>query len=170
MLPRAGPPTGARVPGQAVQPARPGPGRRPPRLSAGHLAHRHQVNQDQPERQIRSRFLAIRVRPANPHISRNADGSQPEVWLLAEWPPKEPEPTKYWLSNMDTITPLKTLVRLAKIRWRVEHHYRELKTGLGLDHVEGRSFIGRHRHVTLVCLAQAFCTLLPLDPEAPAPA
>jgi len=88
------------------------------------------------------------------------------VWLLAEWPPKEPEPTKYWLSNMDTITPLKTLVRLAKIRWRVEHHYRELKTGLGLDHVEGRSFIGCHRHVTLVCLAQAFCTLLRLNPAA----
>jgi hypothetical protein len=55
-------------------------------------------------------------------------------------------------------TPLKTMVRLGKIRWRVEHDYREMKTGLGLDHFEGRSFVGWHRHVTLVVLAQAFCT------------
>jgi hypothetical protein len=68
---------------------------------------------------------------------------------------------------MDIDTPLKTLVRLAKIRWRVEHDYRELKTGLGIDHFEGRSFIGWHRHVTLAVLAQAFCTLLRLDPIAP---
>ena len=61
-------------------------------------------------------------------------------------------------------------VRLAKIRWRIEHDYRELKTGLGLDHFEGRSFIGWHRHVTLTVLAQAFCTMLRLDPKAPAPA
>jgi SRSO17 transposase len=65
---------------------------------------------------------------------------------------------------------LKTLVRLAKIRWRVEHDYRELKTGLGIDHFEGRSFVGWHRHVTLAVLAQAFCTLLRLDPKADAPA
>lgn len=59
---------------------------------------------------------------------------------------------------------------MAKIRWRIEHDYRELKTGLGLDHFEGRSWTGWHRHVTLVCLAQAFATLLRLDPKAPAPA
>jgi SRSO17 transposase len=123
-----------------------------------------------PSAKMRSRFLAIRVRPANRHIPRHTDGSLPECWLIAEWPPGEPEPVKYWLSNMDIGTPIKTLVRLAKIRWRVEHDYRELKTGLGLDHFEGRSFVGWHRHVTLVCLAQAFCTLLRLDPKAPAPA
>jgi SRSO17 transposase len=119
---------------------------------------------------MRSRFLAIRVRPANRNIPRNVDGSLPECWLIAEWPPDEPEPTKYWLSNLHAHTPLKTLIRLAKIRWRVEHDHRELKTGLGLDHFEGRSFIGWHRHVTLVVLAQAFCTLLRLNPKADAPA
>jgi SRSO17 transposase len=123
-----------------------------------------------PTAAMRSRFMAIRVRPANRHVPRAADGSLPECWLVAEWPPGAPEPVKYWLSNMDATTPLKTLVRLAKIRWRVEHDYRELKTGLGLDHFEGRSFIGWHRHVTLVVLAQAFCTLLRLDPKAHAPA
>ena len=66
-------------------------------------------------------------------------------------------------------TPAEELVRLAKIRWRIEHDYRELKTGLGLDHFEGRSFAGWHRHVTLAVLAQAFCTLLRSDPKAPAP-
>jgi SRSO17 transposase len=123
-----------------------------------------------PTAAMRSRFMAIRVRPANRHIPRNGDGSLPECWLVAEWPAGQAEPVKYWLSNMDARTPLKTLVRLAKIRWRVEHDYRELKTGLGLDHFEGRSFIGWHRHVTLACLAQAFCILLRLDPKAPAPA
>jgi SRSO17 transposase len=123
-----------------------------------------------PNAAMRSRFLAMRVRPANHHIPRNADGSLPEGWLIAEWPAGKAEPTKYWLSNMDIHTPLKTMIRLAKIRWRIEHDYRELKTGLGLDHFEGRSFTGWHRHVTLVCLAQAFATLLRLDPKALAPA
>ncbi len=123
-----------------------------------------------PSAAMRSRFLAIRVRPANRHIPRAADGALPEVWLIAEWPTGHPKPVKYWLSNMPSNTPLKTLVRIGKIRWRVEHDYRELKTGLGIDHFEGRSFTGWHRHVTLVVLAQAFCTLLRLDPKAPAPA
>ncbi len=119
---------------------------------------------------MRSHFLAVRIRPANRDIPRGGDGSLPEVWLIAQWPPAEPEPVTYWLSNMPARTPLKTLVRLAKIRWRVEHDYRELKTGLGIDHFEGRSFVGWHRHVTLAVLAQAFCTLLRLDPKADAPA
>jgi SRSO17 transposase len=123
-----------------------------------------------PTAAMRSRFLAIRVRPANRTIPRTVAGTLPEQWLIAEWPPGANEPTKYWLSNMDTRTPLKTLVRLAKIRWRVEHDYRELKTGLGIDHFEGRSYTGWHRHVTLAVLAQAFCTLLRLDPKAAAPA
>jgi SRSO17 transposase len=123
-----------------------------------------------PSAAMRSRFLAIRVRPANRDIPRGDDGSLPECWLIAEWPAGQDEPVKYWLSNMDIRTPLKTLVRLAKIRWRVEHDYRELKTGLGIDHFEGRSFTGWHRHVTLTVLAQAFATLLRLDPKAAAPA
>jgi SRSO17 transposase len=52
----------------------------------------------------------------------------------------------------------------------VEHDYRDLKGGLGLDHFEGRSYLGWHRHVTLTALAQAFCTSLRYDSKAPAPA
>jgi SRSO17 transposase len=123
-----------------------------------------------PTAAMTSRFLALRVRPANRDIPRGGDGSLPECWLIAEWPPDTPEPTDYWLSTLAADTPLRELVRLAKIRWRIEHDYRELKDGLGLDHFEGRSYRGWHRHVTLTALAQAFCTSLRHDPKAPAPA
>lgn len=59
---------------------------------------------------MRSRFLALRVRPANRDIPRDSDGSLPECWLLAEWPPREPEPTDYWLSNLPADTRPRDLV------------------------------------------------------------
>jgi len=121
---------------------------------------------------LSSSFLALRVRPAgrNPTARLAADGSLPLAWLLAEWPAEAAEPTDYWLSDLPETTPLTELVRLAKIRWRIEHDYRELKTGLGLDHFEGRTWTGWHRHVTLVSAAQLFLTLLRTDPKAAAPA
>jgi SRSO17 transposase len=121
---------------------------------------------------LTSSFLALRVRPAgrNPTARLAADGSLPLAWLLAEWPPQAAEPTDYWLSDLPEDTPLAELVRLAKIRWRIEHDYRELKTGLGLDHFEGRTFTGWHRHVTLVTAAQLFITTLRTSPKAAAPA
>nr|WP_306306976.1 hypothetical protein [Nocardia asiatica] len=61
-------------------------------------------------------------------------------------------------------------MQLAKTRWRIEHDYRELKDGPGLDHFEGRSWLGWHRHVTLASIAQAICTPLRLTPKAPAQA
>jgi SRSO17 transposase len=127
-------------------------------------------NAHNPTAAMTSRFLALRVRPANRDIPRAADGSLPACWLIAEWPPGKTEPTDYWLSDLPLDTPLRELVGLAKIRWRIEHDYRELKDGLGLDHFEGRSYLGWHRHVTLVALAQAFCTSLRYHPKAPAPA
>lgn len=123
-----------------------------------------------PTASMRSRFVALRVRPAGRIIPRNPDRSLPECWLLAEWPTGQPEPTDYWLSTLPKGMPLRDLVRLAKIRWRIEHDYRELKDGLGLDHFEGRSWLGWHRHVTLASLAQAICTQLRRTPKAPAQA
>jgi SRSO17 transposase len=120
-----------------------------------------------PTATMTSRFIALRVRPANRDIPRSEDGHLPECWLLAEWPPGEPEPTDYWLSTLPADIRLRDLVRLAKIRWRIEHDYRELKTGLGLTHFEGRSFTGWHRHVTLVSAAHLFLTELRLtSPKA----
>jgi SRSO17 transposase len=109
-----------------------------------------------------SRFLALRVRPANIDLRRQAHKGGEELpvrWLICEWPSKAAEPTKYWLSNLPDDTPLKQLVRLAKIRFRVEQDYRELKDALGLDHFEGRSYPGWNHHVTLVSVAHAFLTL-----------
>jgi SRSO17 transposase len=111
---------------------------------------------------MNSRFIALRVRPANIHLRRAAHSNEQELpvcWLICEWPSKAAEPTKYWLSNLPADTPLKDLVRLAKLRWRIEHDYRELKDALGLDHFEGRTYRGFNHHVTLVSLAHAFLTL-----------
>jgi SRSO17 transposase len=120
-----------------------------------------------PDAAMTSRFAALRVRPANRDNHRNDDGSLPDCWLIIEWPTGAPAPTDYWLSTLPPHTPLKTLVRLAKIRWRIEHDYRELKQGLGLDHFEGRSWTGWHRHVTLASAAQLFLTTLRTNPKHP---
>ncbi|MFD9551738.1 hypothetical protein ACFWBG_30535 [Nocardia salmonicida] len=99
-------------------------------------------------------------------------------WLPAEWSTGAPEPTEYWLSTLPVAVPLRNLARRAKIRWHLEHDYRELKDGLGLDHFEGRSSIGWRRHFTLASVAQAICTQLrhtrkalrsPDPPRRPAP-
>jgi SRSO17 transposase len=110
----------------------------------------------------RGRFLALRVRPAGVaprRLARAADEELPVRWLLVEWPAAKPEPTKYWLSNLPEGTPIVELVRLARLRWRVEQDYRELKGALGLDHFEGRGWVGWHHHVTLVSVAHGFLTL-----------
>jgi SRSO17 transposase len=111
---------------------------------------------------MHSRFLALRVRPANITLRRAAHAAGEELglcWLLCEWPADKDEPVKYWLSNLPPDTELRQLVRLAKLRWRIEHDYRELKDALGLDHFEGRSFRGWHHHTTLVSIAHGFLTL-----------
>ncbi|GGO59508.1 DDE transposase [Streptomyces lasiicapitis] len=126
------------------------------------------------------RFIVMRVRPAGVAARRAAreraggrtawDGTVPAETLLAEWPPHQPQPTNYWFTNLPADTGLRRLVSLAKIRWRIEHDYRELKHGLGLDHFEGRSWNGWHHHVTLVSAAHAFLTEQRLSPKAPGPA
>jgi SRSO17 transposase len=129
---------------------------------------------------MRSRFAAHTVRPAGIAARRHAmaqaggpaawDGTLPTATLLCEWPTRHTEPTDYWLTSLPADTPLRHLARLAKMRWRIEHDYREMKHGLGLDHFEGRTWRGWHHHATLVTAAHAFLTLRRLDPKAPAPA
>lgn len=101
--------------------------------------------------------MAVRVRPANRKLPKNPDGSLPVVWLLVEWPSRATAPTDYWLSTLPEDTPIEQLVRLGKIRWRIEHDYRELKHGLGLDHFEGRHWLGWHHHTTLVTPGAFIC-------------
>ena len=103
---------------------------------------------------MRSRFAAVQVRPAHRDYYRQEP--RPEEWLLIEWPAKEKEPTKYWLSTLDPAMPIRDLVRQAKERWHIERDYQELKDELGLDHYEGRNWRGFHHHASLCIAAYAF--------------
>jgi SRSO17 transposase len=116
--------------------------------------------------EMTSTFALLRIRPAGRRPRLRSNGTLPACWLIAQWPTDASEPTDYWLADLPEDTPPGELVRLAKIRWRIEHDYRELKTALGLDHFEGRSWAGWHRHVTLVTAAHLFLTLDRNDPKA----
>ena len=101
---------------------------------------------------LSSRFARLRVRTA-PIRGASRRG---EETLLIEWPKDEPEPTKYWLSTLDPKVPFRRLVDLAKMRWRIERDYQELKQEIGLGHYEGRGWRGFHHHGTLCIAAYGF--------------
>jgi len=103
---------------------------------------------------MHSRFARLRVRPAHRDEQRTAP--RPEEWVLIEWPRGDAEPTKYWLSTLPETTPVAALVRLAKLRWRIERDSQELKDELGLDHFEGRGWRGFHHHGALCIAAYAY--------------
>jgi len=106
---------------------------------------------------LKSRFAAVRVRPA--HRDHNRSEPYPEEWLLVEWPASETEPTKYWLSTLPPRTRLTALARLVKHRWIIERDYEELKQELGLGHYEGRGWRGFHHHATLRIAAYGFLVI-----------
>ena len=103
---------------------------------------------------LRSRFARLRVRVAR----RDFDRSEPwpEEWLMIEWPKEEKEPTKYWLSSLPDDIGFSRLVDLAKLRWRIERDYQELKQEVGLGHFEGRGWRGFHHHASLCIAAYGF--------------
>jgi len=101
-----------------------------------------------------SRFAAARVRCAHRDYWRAE--LRPQQWLLVEWPKGEAEPIKYFVSTLPADTPLRELVRVAKLRWRIERDYQELKQEFGLDHFEGRGWRGFHHHASLSIAAYGF--------------
>jgi SRSO17 transposase len=103
---------------------------------------------------LTSRFAAVRVRPAHRDYARPTP--RPEEWCLIEWPPGEPEPTKYFLSTLPATISRRALVNAAKLRWRIERDYQDLKQELGLGHYEGRGWRGFHHHATLCIAAYGF--------------
>ena len=115
---------------------------------------------------LSSRFAAFRVRSAAGDFRQATP--HPIEWLLIEWPEGEKEPTKYWLSTLPEETELITLVDMAKLRWRIERDYQELKSELGLAHYEGRGWRGFHHHATLTIAAYAFliCERAAFPPSA----
>ena len=121
---------------------------------------------------LKSRFMFVRVRAAHhwrAHDGRGRWGKTEELppreeWLIAEWPKGKPEPTDYWISNLPRSTKPGRLARLARLRWKIELDYRQLKGQLGLDHYEGRSWLGWYHHTALVTAAHGFLTLERLRP------
>jgi len=103
---------------------------------------------------LSSCFARVRVRSA--HDRDAATETIPEEWLLIEWPPDEEAPTKFWLSTLAANVTFAHLVRTAKLRWRIERDYLELKQEIGLGHFEGRGWRGFHHHATLCIAAYAF--------------
>ena len=103
---------------------------------------------------------------------RSPDAELPprEEWLIAEWLPGAEKPIGYWLSNLPADTTPERLARLARLRWRIELDYKQLKGELGLDHYEGRSWLGWYHHTALVTAAHGFLTLERLNPFHPRPA
>ena len=100
-----------------------------------------------------ARFAAVRVTPANDWRDRRL---APEVWLLCEQDLGATPRTKYFFVNLPASASMKQLVRLAHQRWAIEQQYQELKTELGFDHFEGRSYPGWQHHVVLTAVAYAF--------------
>jgi SRSO17 transposase len=103
---------------------------------------------------LTSRFAAVRVRPA--HRDHLRHEPRPEEWFLVEWPAGEREPTKYWLSSLPPDTALTELVDGAKLRWRIERDYQDLKQEIGLGHYEGRGWRGFHHRAALCMAAYGF--------------
>jgi SRSO17 transposase len=114
---------------------------------------------------VTSRFVFVPVRAA--HDWQKATPCPPrQELLIAEWPAGKDEPTDYWLSNLPADSEPEYLARLARLRWKIELDYKQLKGELGLDHYEGRSWIGWHHHTALVTVAHGFLTLERLCPRA----
>lgn len=103
---------------------------------------------------LSSRFARVRIRVARRDFKRSE--SHPQEWLLIEWPKGEKEPTKYWLSTVPETIAFDRLVYFAKLRWRIERDYQELKQEVGLGHFEGRCWRGFHHHATLCIAAYGF--------------
>jgi SRSO17 transposase len=127
---------------------------------------------------VTSRFIFTRVRvargwrddQARTGWRRETELPPREEWLISEWPDGHQQPSDYWLSNLPADTEPERLARLARMRWKIELDYKQLKGELGLDHYEGRSWLGWYHHTALVTAAHGFLTLERLNPFHPRPA
>jgi SRSO17 transposase len=125
---------------------------------------------------VTSRFIFARVHAGHQWRAdqvkwrEGAEVPPREEWLIAEWPTDRDEPTDYWLSNLPADAEPERLARLARMRWKMELDYKQLKGELGLDHYEGRSWLGWYHHTALVTAAHEFLTLERLNPFPPRPA
>jgi SRSO17 transposase len=160
--------------GSGRQRTRPRPDRKPEAIGAliARLAPEqwHTVTfRDGPDgKPMTSRFCFLRVRAGNEW--EKATSPPREEWLIAEWPEGKDKPSDYWISNLPADTEPEQLARLARLRWKIELDYKQLKGELGLDHYEGRSWLGWYHHTALVTAAHGFLTLERQHPNHPRPA
>lgn len=108
---------------------------------------------------LSARFAVMRVRIADGAPQRiGAAGAQhmpgEEAWLVGEH--RSSGERKYYLSNLPADTPAKDVAGAIKARWVCEQAHQQLKEELGLDHFEGRSWTGLHRHALMTMIAHAF--------------
>jgi SRSO17 transposase len=108
---------------------------------------------------LKARFAAVRVRTADGPPQRIRDKGQQhlpgdEAWLIGEH--RASGEKKYYLANLPAATDLRTLAATIKARWICEQAHQQLKEELGLDHFEGRSWQGFHRHALMAMIAFAF--------------
>jgi SRSO17 transposase len=108
---------------------------------------------------LKARFAAVRVRIADGPPQRIRDKGQQhlpgdEAWLIGEH--RMSGEKKYYLANLPAGTDLRTLAATVKARWVCEQAHQQLKEELGLDHFEGRSWQGLHRHALMTMIAYAF--------------
>lgn len=163
-----------RTGGRGRPPSRPRPDCEPEAIKAliarlGHGAAQTVQFRDGPDgTPMTSQFIFVRVRAA--HDVPGRQGAPREEWLIAEWPDGAEAPLDYWIANMAPDTTPARLARLARLRWKIELDYRQLKGELGLDHYEGRSWLGWHHHTALVTAAHGFLTLERMRPNHPRPA
>ena len=133
-------------------------GRRGTKMQAGKMARLNASSfeevtwRDGSKGQVSARVLRMRV-VTSP--SRGQPESKPQ-WLIVEWPEGEARPTNYVLSNLPETMPLEEMLNICGNRWRIERSYQDLKGQLGLDHYEGRSFVGWHHHVSVALVCYAF--------------
>jgi SRSO17 transposase len=102
-------------------------------------------------KRLASRFARMRVRAAH-RKALLAEDPRAQEWRLIEWPKGDKKPTKYMLTTLPNDIAFSRLVDIAKLRWRIERDYQELKQESGLGHFEGRGWRGFHHHATL-CIA-----------------
>ena len=108
---------------------------------------------------LKARFAAVRVRVADGPPQRIRDKGQQhlpgdEAWLIGEH--RMSGEKKYYLANLPAKTDLRTLATTIKARWVCEQAHQQMKEELGLDHFEGRSWQGLHRHALMTMIAYAF--------------
>ncbi|WP_244479736.1 IS701 family transposase, partial [Methylobacterium sp. Leaf111] len=104
---------------------------------------------------LSARFAALRVRAGDgPVWGNNRHLPGEEVWLVGEW--RSSGERKYYLSNLPPGTSRRALAGTIKARWVCEQAHQQLKEELGLDHFEGRSWTGLHRHALMTCIACAY--------------